>query len=222
MRPITRREHLLLIVALFIGAAMFYVPLRHRPAQADLAELRGKVAERREAARSRELPERRHTHPQRLVERIDRRARAVGARVDRLERLRAGHTPLGSPAAIAELRLALSAHAERSGLRVQSLGAVREPAPDRQAASSNSAPVAVSASASAGVIERVDALPQARDLDDWLSGRPQYELVASCRFEALRRFAEGLNGLPWKLIVTDFDIQSTDRGTLEVTLLFCI
>jgi hypothetical protein len=75
----------------------------------------------------------------------------------------------------------------------------------------------VSAS-STDLLQRVDALSTAGDLDQWLVDRPRYELKAVCRFDQLRRFVDELQDLPWTVIITDFQIDTTADQRLRVRL----
>ena len=209
MSRLSAREHALMIAAALVAVAFGYWLVRYRPH----ADRLGKLAFQTDWTRQRldgvKWPENKGD-PATLQRELDAQAREAEAARARLAALERRFVSLGRPGEREELRLAISALADRHGVRFRETMACPAAALRQFVGDGARRPAG-----SAADLVRGLALGEPYELD-------VQQVTLDAGFNGLLRFLEGLDQLEHRVIVLRFEIEVRDGDTarpLRVKLL---
>jgi len=194
VRRITRREHLLLLSAIAIAATTAFHHARFRPARARTSTLRAETARYAERLNEVKWP-RPPEDPVRLAKRRDAARREVEAAREALTRVEAGFVSQCEPALADEVRLQVSAIADRHGVHVRE----NLPCP-RQTLQS------FVGETGKGVISPASDFVRFLTLGDPYALRVR-QVTIEADFACLRAFLRELDELQHHVLVLRFDIE---------------
>lgn len=216
LKKITRREHLLILVALGILIGMAYSIFRFFPEKKEMEDLILEVEKTLSRQKEIDLP----GDPQADLDRLKKEEREIGEELVRqrasIASLEEKFVPLDSPETLHGLQVEISDLARASGVRVMENKPYEPKLPPAQGVK-QSVP---DSSGSKGSVYGAGGTPYSR---------PMRRLEAATSYGGFKRFIRGLNNLHWRVTVVEFTVevaQPAKRGPggepLAVTLILAL
>ena len=216
LKKMSRREHVLVIIAWGILIGMVYVPFRYLPS---LKETKGLIEETEKTwAKQKEikLPKEPPEDPELLEkERMEAERSLTGMRTA-IASLEGAFAPVDSPEVLHGLQVEISDLARASGVRVLGIKPYEPKSPPAQGVK-QSVP---DTSGSKGSVYGSGGTPYPR---------PMRRLEAATSYGGFKRFIRGLNNLHWRVTVAEFTLEKAEpakRGPggepLTVTLILAL
>lgn len=215
-KKLSRREHILVIIAWGILIGMVYLPFRYLPS---LKEIKGLIEETEKTwAKQKEikLPKEPPEDPEILEkERIEAEKGLTGMR-SAIASLKGAFAPVDSPEVLHGLQVEISDLARASGVRVLGIKPYEPKSPPSQGVK-QSVP---DTSGFKGSVYGAGGTPYSR---------PMRRLEAAASYGGFKRFMRGLNNLHWRVTLVEFNLEKAEpakRGQgdepLAVTLILAL
>ncbi len=197
LKKISRREHLLLIIALGILIGMAYVPFRYLPAQKEIAGLIEETEKTWAKTKGIELPNDPAEDLKRLEkEKMDMEQTLIGMR-EAVASLEEAFAPVDSPEVLHGLQVEILDLARVSGIRILE----NKPYEPKSPQAPNLIRGAVPEHRPRGVKQSVP------DIFTPYS-RPMRRLEAAASYRGFKRFIRGLNDLHWRVTLVEFTVEA--------------
>jgi len=210
MRQIQPREHALLILALAAAVTVSYGLLRHRRMSDRHEQLLMQTADIEAQMREMQIPSQRPDDPAALRQRIEKLRNERARQRQRVIDLESRFASIEQPGSASAVRLAVSQLIEQCGAVMQAFEPVGQASArpwSTLASADRTAEIAPATEQGGDTPAKAAAAPVT--LTDWLQGRPRQQLVVECNYEQLGRLTRGLDQLPWRVVVTEFEVQTT-------------
>jgi len=215
MRTLQPREHGLLILALFAAVGVGYGLGRFRPAMAAWAALRTELAATRTTLSETELPSEISADPDALAGTQEARAQALAEKEAAIRRMESRFLSLTEPGAASTLRLSVARLIENTGAKTEALKPL-PPARDRPRWAEATAPEDALQDTAAGQSRPAETASSTRQQRArWLATRPKLALTLRGRYRQLEQVIDGLDALPWRVIVTEMQLTTDASNRLR-------